>query len=279
SLASWRLHMRRVGTTSGTVMAVVRRSSDDTIVATFNETIDAATLTTSFAEQTFTLPAAHVIQAGDKILIEFGGSGRVELSVWTTDQIDGSNTRRVRYDGTAYGTANAADVVGVMSSEGSTGGGGGGTVFYDAPAPGNAAGPIYSGSSTRYGEEARTSSSVLVGKSLREWKVRLRRSASASGTVNAVVRNSADSIVATFNESFNATSLTTSYEDRTFTLTTPHTIQAGDRILVQYSGPARVEIEVHSTDQVDGSNTRSVRYDGTSYIGGNTVDIVGTMSD
>lgn len=279
SLASWRLHMRRVGTTSGTVMAVVRRTSDDTIVATFNETIDAATLTTSFAEQTFTLPAAHVIQAGDKILIEFGGSGRVELSVWTTDQIDGSNTRRVRYDGTAYGTANAADVVGVMSSEGSTGGGGGGTVFYDAPAPGNAAGPIYSGSSTRYGEEARTSSSVLVGKSLREWKVRLRRSASASGTVNAVVRNSADSIVATFNESFNATSLTTSYEDRTFTLTTPHTIQAGDRILVQYSGPARVEIEVHSTDQVDGSNTRRVRYDGTSYIGGNTVDIVGTMSN
>ena len=138
---------------------------------------------------------------------------------------------------------------------------------------------MYAGASTRYGEEARNSSSVLVGKSLRTWTVRLRRSAGASGTVNAVVRNSADAVVATFNESFDANSLATSYADRTFTLTSPYTIQAGDRILVQYSGPARVEIEAHLTDQVDGSNTRRIRYDGTSYIGGNTVDIVGTMSD
>jgi hypothetical protein len=48
--------------------------------------------------------------------------------------------------------------------------------------------------------------------------------------------------------------------------------------LVEYSGPARVEIEAWGTDQIDGSNTRRVRYDGTSYIGGNTSDIVGTMS-
>jgi hypothetical protein len=277
SLASWRLPIRRVGTATGTVSAVVRNAAD-AVVATFNETIGADTLPTSFEERTFTLSTAHIIQAGDKILIEFGGSGRVELSVWTTDQIDGSNTRRVRFTETAYGTANAADVVGVMSSDGAapppTGG-----VFYDVPAPGNAPGPIYSGASTRYGEEARNSSSVLVGNSLRTWTVRLRRSAGASGTVNAVVRNSADAVVATFNESFNANSLTTSYADRTFTLTSPYTIQAGDRILVQYSGPARIEIDAHSTDQIDGSNTRRVRYDGTSYIGGNTVDIVGTMSD
>jgi hypothetical protein len=276
SLKSWRLHMRRVGTSSGTVRAVVRRSSDDSIVTTFIETIDAATLPTSFAEQTFTLATAHVIQTGDKILIEFSGSGRVELSVWTTDQVDGSNTRRVRYSGT-YGTANASDVVGVMSSEGSSSGGG--TVFYNVPSPGNAAGPIYAGASTRYGEEARVSSSVLVGNSLRTWKVRLRRAGSPSGTVSALVRNSADTVVATFSETFSASSLTTSYAERTFTLTSPHTIQTGDRILVEYSGPARIEIDAHTTDQVDGSNTRRVRYDGTSYIGGNTVDIVGTMSD
>jgi hypothetical protein len=251
------------------------------VVATFNETIDAASLPTSFAEQSFTLTTAHVIQAGDRILIEFSGSGRVELSVWTTDQIDGGNTRRVRYAG-AYGSASAEDVVGVMSSEGSTGGDGGtGTaeVFYDVPGPGDANGPIYTGSSIRYGEEARTSSSVLVGKSLKTWKVRLRRSSSASGTVRAVVRRASDdSVVATFSETFDASSLATSYADRTFTLATAHTIQTGDRILVEYSGPARIEMEVHSTDKIDGSNTRRVRYDGTSYIGGSTVDVVGSMS-
>jgi hypothetical protein len=279
SLKSWTLPMRRVGSTSGTIRAVVRRISDDGIVATFSETIDAASLPTSFAEQTFTLASAHVIQTGDRILIEYSGPGRVELSVWTTDQADGSNTRRTRYDG-AYAGASATDVVGVMSSEGSDGDGGTGTatVFYDAPSPGNTAGPLYAGASTRYGEEARTSSSVLVGESLRTWKVRLRRAGSPSGTVRAVVRNSSDTVVATFSETFSASSLTTSYAERTFTLATPRTIQTGDRILIEYSGPARVDVDVHSTDHVDGSNTRRVRYDGTSYIGGNTADIVGTMS-
>jgi hypothetical protein len=281
SLASWSLHMRRVGTTSGLLRAVVRRSSDDSIVATFNETVDASTLPTSFAERRFTLRTPYVIQAGDRILIEFSGSGRVELSVWTTDQIDGSNTRRVRFDGTSYATASTHDVVGIMSSGGSTGGGGNGgsgTVFYEVPSPGGANGPIYAGANTRYGEEIRASS-VLIGESLRTWTVRLRRSGSASGTVRAVVRNSADAVVASFNEIFDASTLPTSYSDRTFTLNAPHMIRAGDKILIEYSGPARVEVEATTADAIDGSNTRRTRYDGVDYIGGNNVDIVGTMSD
>lgn len=116
SLKSWRLHMRRVGPTSGTVRAVVRRISDDNIVATLSETIDAASLSTSFAEQTFTLTAAYVIQAGDRILVEYSGPGRVEIDAHATDRIDGSNTHRVRYDGTGYIGANAVDIVWTMSS-------------------------------------------------------------------------------------------------------------------------------------------------------------------
>jgi galactose oxidase-like protein/Kelch motif protein len=162
---------------------------------------------------------------------------------------------------------------------GASGDGGTGTAFYDVPGPGDGAGPLYTGASTRYGEEARTSS-VLVGKALKTWKVRLRKAGSASGTVRAVVRRlSDDAVVATFNETFDASSLTTSYADKKFTLTTPCTIKTGDRILVEYSGPARVEMEVHTTDKVDGSNTRRIRYDGTNYAGGNTIDIVGTMSE
>lgn len=281
SLASWSLHMRRVGTASGLVRAVVRRVSDDAIVATFNETVDASALPTTFVEHTFTLATPYVIQSGDRILIEFGGSGRIELSVWTRDQIDGANTRRVRFDGASYATASTHDVVGVMKSGGGMGGGGNGgsgAVFYNVPGPGGENGPLYAGANTRYGEEVRASS-VLIGKSLRAWTVRLRKTGSASGMVRAVVRNSADAIVASFNETFDATSLPTSYADRTFNLTTPHTLQAGDKILIEYSGPARVDVECTTDDVVDGSNTRRVRYDGAAYIGGNTVDIVGTMSD
>src|SRR5690606_5814481 len=121
SLASWSLHLRRVGTASGLVRAVVRRVSDDAIVATFNETVDASALPTTFVEHTFTLATPYVIQSGDRILIEFGGSGRIELSVWTRDQIDGANTRRVRFDGASYATASTHDVVGVMKSGGGMG--------------------------------------------------------------------------------------------------------------------------------------------------------------
>ncbi|HEV8387641.1 MAG TPA: galactose oxidase-like domain-containing protein [Nitrososphaera sp.] len=161
-----------------------------------------------------------------------------------------------------------------------SGSGGAGTpeIFYDVPSPGNAVGSLYSGASTRYGEEARVSSSVLVNKLLTKLTVRLRRGLSPSGNISAFVRNSGGTVVATFSETINASSLSTSFTNYSFTLGSPYTIKAGDMILVEYSGPARVEVEAWSTDQFDGSNTRRTRFDGTSYIGGNTSDIVGTMS-
>ncbi|HKU50107.1 MAG TPA: galactose oxidase-like domain-containing protein, partial [Nitrososphaera sp.] len=77
------------------------------------------------------------------------------------------------------------------SGDGGGGGGGGGepTTFYDVPSPGNAVGALYAGASTRYGEEARVSTSILVNKSLHTLSVRLRRVGSPSGTITAVVRN------------------------------------------------------------------------------------------
>ena len=82
---------------SGNVTAKVRRLSDDAIVATFNETINSTTLDTSFAEYTFTLSTPYTIAVGDRIMIEYGGPQAVEIEVWTSDQFDGANTRRVRY--------------------------------------------------------------------------------------------------------------------------------------------------------------------------------------
>jgi hypothetical protein len=173
----------------------------------------------------------------------------------------------------------AAGNIGPLSSEASatTTAAGTGTVFYNVPTGGSTA-ALAGGSNTRYGEEVNTSSSVLIGKSLRSWMVRLRRSGSPSGNVTARVRRfSDDAVVASFSQTINATALTTSFTNYIFTLTTPYTIQNRDRILVEYNGPAYIHIELTGADAFDGPRTRRIRYDGTSY-GSGSQDITGTMS-
>jgi hypothetical protein len=151
-------------------------------------------------------------------------------------------------------------------------------IFYNVAIPGNGYGGLYAGGSVRYGEEANTVSSLLVGKSLKTWKVRLRKRGTPSGNVTAKVRRfSDDAIVATFSETINSTTLDTSFAEYTFTLSTPYTIAVGDRIMIEYGGPQAVEVEVWTTDQFDGSNTRRVRYI-TSYSFSNIADLTGSMS-
>ena len=152
-------------------------------------------------------------------------------------------------------------------------------VFYEVAIPGNKAAVINTGVTTRYGEEALNASSILVGKSLKSWKVRLRKSGTPSGLISAKIRRqSDDAIVATFNETINSTTLGTAFAEYTFTLPNPYTIQSKDRIMVEYGGPAAVNIEIWNVDKFDGGNTRRIRYDGTSYIGSNTEEVTGTMS-
>ena len=151
-------------------------------------------------------------------------------------------------------------------------------IFYNVAIPGNGFAGLQAGSSVRYGEEANTVSSLLVGKSLKSWKVRLRKRGSPSGNVTAKVRRrSDDAIMATFNETINSTTLDTSFAEYTFTLSTPYTIQVGDRIMIEYGGPQAVEIEVWTSDQFDGANTRRVRYSGV-YSFSNTADVTGSLS-
>ena len=168
--------------------------------------------------------------------------------------------------------------IGVLSDEGSgttTASG----VFYDVSIPGNTAAAVNVSGSVRYGEEAFSASSLITGRSLKSWKVRLRKSGIPSGLVTAKIRRkSDDSIVATFNETIDSTSLGTAFAVYTFTLTTTYTIQSGDRIMIEYGGPASVNIEIWNVDKFDGVNTRRIRYNGTSYIFGGTEDVAGTMS-
>ena len=151
-------------------------------------------------------------------------------------------------------------------------------VFYDVPIPGDGLAGLQAGSSVRYGVEVNTVSSLLIGKSLKIWKVRLRKRSSPSGNITAKVRRrSDDAIVATFNEIINSTTLDISFAEYTFTMTTPYVLQVGDRIMVEYGGPLGIEMEVWNSDKFDGLNTRRVRYT-TTYSFSNTVDVTGSMS-
>ena len=96
-LKAWKVRLRKSQTPSGNITAKIRRKSDDSVVATFDQTIDSTRLSTVFAEYTFTLTNPYTIQSGDRIMIEYGGPGSVQLEVWTVDKIDGSNTARIRY--------------------------------------------------------------------------------------------------------------------------------------------------------------------------------------
>ena len=154
-----------------------------------------------------------------------------------------------------------------------------GAIFYNVSIPGNKASAMNTGASVRFGEEAFNASSVLVGKRLRSWKVRLKKAGTPSGSVTAKVRrNPGDSVVATFNEILDSTSLGTTYAEYTFTLSNPYTIQTGDRIMIEYSGPAAVQLEIWTADMFDGGNTRRIRNDGSTYINSVNEEVAGTMS-
>ncbi|HKU50593.1 MAG TPA: galactose oxidase-like domain-containing protein [Nitrososphaera sp.] len=117
SLKRWTVYLKRGSNPSGPITAKIRRKSDDSIVATFAETVEASTLTTSYAPFEFTLPSPYVINANDRILIEYSGPTGIYLQAWNSDKFDGGLTRRVRYRTKYSGTVqNTKDTVGVMSS-------------------------------------------------------------------------------------------------------------------------------------------------------------------
>ncbi len=48
--------------------------------------------------------------------------------------------------------------------------------------------------------------------------------------------------------------------------------------MIEYYGPAAINIEIWNVDKFDGGNTRRIRYDGTAYAGNSTEEVTGTMS-
>jgi hypothetical protein len=126
---------------------------------------------------------------------------------------------------------------------------------------------LYTGNLKRAGE-IMTSSSSLIGESIKRVNIILRKSGSPTGTINVVVRNgSGDSIAITFG-TIDASTLTDS--DQTFTLTAlqSHTFSTNDKVLVEWNGTGSSTNQVwvkrrFSSDPAtgfDGSNTRQAHY-------------------
>ena len=74
TINSVKIWLKKNNAPTGTLSMVIRKSSDDTIVGTFDTTIDASTLTTSFVQKTFTKVGGIVLPSEVfRISIEFDG--------------------------------------------------------------------------------------------------------------------------------------------------------------------------------------------------------------
>jgi hypothetical protein len=157
-------------------------------------------------------------------------------------------------------------------------------VFYDVESPGDHYTTLQGTGDIRAGVEA-LPGSALIGKTLKRWTVYLRRVAAPTGDVVARIRNkSDDSVIITESQAIAASSLTASpsYLAYEFVFDTPRTIQANDRILIEYDGPNGVRMDAWNVQKFDGTKTRRTKYSSSTglYSGSfmNEKDTSGIMS-
>jgi len=137
---------------------------------------------------------------------------------------------------------------------------------------------IATGDSDRAGEIL-TSSSSLVGKSISEVTVVLKKSGSPSGTISVLVRSGQDDSRALEFGTIAASELTTS--DKSFTLkaASSYIFKSKDKVLVEWSGTGssadQVLVKRNGADAFDGTNTYLVGHKGTSYTNSNSRDLAG----
>jgi N-acetylneuraminic acid mutarotase len=151
------------------------------------------------------------------------------------------------------------------------------TMIYSAPGT-NSYSTLATGDSDRAGEIL-TSTSSLVGKSINEITITLKKSGSPSGTISLLVRSGQDDSPAIRFGSIDASELTTS--DKSFALKseTSYILKSKDKVLVEWSGTGAIADQVlvkrNGADVFDGTNTYLVGHKGTSYTNSNSRDLAG----
>jgi len=198
-----------------------------------------------------------------------------DWSEWTTSMTtatSGSHTITAKATDNAGNTKISKIEINIdISSEPET------TKIYSVPGT-NSYSTLATGDSDRVGEIL-TGSSSLIGKSINEVSVILKKSGAPSGTISVLVRNGqGDSTAITFG-TIDTSELTTS--DKTFTLKAPasHTLKSNDKILIEWSGTGSITDQVlvkrNGVDAFDGANTYLVGHKGTSYANNLSRDLAG----
>lgn len=112
---------------------------------------------------------------------------------------------------------------------------------------------MFGGDTERMGEAINSSSSALIGETLKRMTFRLRKSGSPSGTIFARIWNSSFVEKADFGE-MQASDLTTSFADYVFTNTSnTYVLANGDRIGIEYTGTSAVDMRRLASDGFDGT--------------------------
>ncbi|HEU4985240.1 MAG TPA: hypothetical protein VFT58_06330, partial [Nitrososphaera sp.] len=112
--------------------------------------------------------------------------------------------------------------------------------------------------------------SQLIGKTINEITLKLRKTGSPTGTVQVGVFNSDLTVKKLFGTK-DATTITSTYADYAFSLPSElYAIQAGDRIGIKYTGGnsnnyAAVMLDRDAADPFDGANTYRQQYN-TSWL-------------
>jgi hypothetical protein len=144
-------------------------------------------------------------------------------------------------------------------------------VIFDVPSPGNEYMTLKNGGDTRAGEEA-LAGSKLVGKQLKRWTVYLKKVTGPSGPITARVRKKTGDEVVAESLPLEAATLTTSFMPYEFVFNDTRTIQANDRILVEYQGPNGVRMDAWGVDKFDGAKTRRVKFGSLGTYSGTAMD-------
>lgn len=193
---------------------------------------------------------------------------------WTaskTTTIEGSHTITARATDNAGNTKSSTVKINVVVSQATI------SKIYSVVGA-NSYSVLTTGDSDRVGEIL-TGSSSLVGKSINEITVILKKSGSPLGTISVLVRSGQDDSTAIKFGVIDASQLTTS--DKSFNLkaASSHTLKSNDKVLVEWTGTGsntdQVLVKRTGADAFDGTNTYLVGHKGGSYTNSNSRDVAG----
>ena len=248
-------YLKKTGSPTGTAYVRVwsgSNSGSGTQVHEFG-TIDVSTLTTSYVKYTFNT-GSHTLAQYDTVGLQYSGStsNAPVMQGATSDVYDGTNTIRNRFTSGAFSPVTSHDIRFAITST---------TVISYNINNADTQQETRSGSTTSNGVQILSGNSA-IGHKLSSIMFPLKKAGSPPNTFRFEVYNSAGTLQAQTPTS-SANSLTTSFVDTTLTLTTPHTIVAGDRIVVTYgSGDVSNKILVSEDNSVGSipSNTTHTAY-------------------